>query len=213
MFKRQKPGRPKGAKNKLTVEPGKEIIIPNSTYENITEQPETNVVEMSAKDARKLVNKIKRPHVFKSEETKNKMIEILKQGREKAKATLEEKKRIKEEEKMKQMKIIKIKETKKKKVLSPYANFMKHIHPEIKAMNPHFSFGDISREIGVRWKALSKDEKEQFKTKTIQSSQEDEIGFSIEKTEESSFYLDQEKKTSNASCIPIWIVSTRKGAC
>jgi len=111
VFKR---GRPKGKKNNLSVEPGKEIIVSNEAYEANIPKPETNVVEMTPKEARKLVEKMKRPHVYKSEETKAKMLEILKAGREKAMITREEKRKANEEEKMKSMKIIKVKEYKKK---------------------------------------------------------------------------------------------------
>lgn len=114
VFKRQGAGRPKGKKNNLSVEPGKEIMVSNEAYEANIQKPETNVVEMTPKEARKLVEKMKRPHVYKSEETKAKMLEILKVGREKAKITREEKRKAKEEEKMKSMKIIKVKEYKKK---------------------------------------------------------------------------------------------------
>jgi len=113
MFKR---GRPKGKKNNLTVEPGKDIIIPNSTYEATVEAQPSNVVEMTPKEAKQLVQKIKRPHVFKTEETKLKMLNILAEGRAKAKITKDEKKKQREEEMMRNMKIIKVKETKPKQV-------------------------------------------------------------------------------------------------
>jgi len=43
--------------------------------------------------------------------------------------------------------------------------FAKEMRPVVKEENPEFSFGEIGKELGARWRALTDDEKEAYKTK------------------------------------------------
>lgn len=50
-----------------------------------------------------------------------------------------------------------------KKNTSTYINFSKVIRPVIKSENPDMKFGDISKEVGVRWHKLTDEEKQSYK--------------------------------------------------
>ncbi len=52
---------------------------------------------------------------------------------------------------------------KAKKPLSGYMLFAKEIRPTIKEENPEMSFGELGKELGARWRALSDEEKAEYK--------------------------------------------------
>eukprot|EP00985_Skeletonema_marinoi_P012776 scaffold6259_cov75-Skeletonema_marinoi.AAC.4 len=54
---------------------------------------------------------------------------------------------------------------KSKKPLTGYMLFAKEMRPVVKEENPEFSFGELGKELGARWRALTDDEKEAYKTK------------------------------------------------
>lgn len=105
-------GRKKGSKNNSTVEAGKVIEIPKELM-----PPPEEVIEVSRKVAKQLVEKIKKPRQYKDEETKARMLTILAEGREKAKLVKEQKKLEREKQAVEQHKSsvqkIKVKEPKK----------------------------------------------------------------------------------------------------
>jgi len=105
-------GRKKGSKNNSTVEAGKVIEIPKELM-----PPPEEVIEVSRKVAKQLVEKIKKPRQYKDEETKTRMLTILAEGREKSKLNREQKKIEKEKQAVEQHKSsvqkIKVKEPKK----------------------------------------------------------------------------------------------------
>jgi hypothetical protein len=105
-------GRKKGSKNNSTIEAGKVIEIPKEL-----KPPPEEVIEVSRKVAKQLVEKIKKPRQYKDEETKARMITILAEGREKSKLNREQKKIEKEKQAVEQHKSsvqkIKVKEPKK----------------------------------------------------------------------------------------------------
>ena len=105
-------GRKKGSKNNSTVEAGKVIEIPKELM-----PPPEEVIEVSRKVAKQLVEKIKKPRQYKDEETKTRMLTILAEGREKAKLVKEQKKLEREKQAVEQHKSsvqkIKVKEPKK----------------------------------------------------------------------------------------------------
>jgi hypothetical protein len=105
-------GRKKGSKNNSTVEAGKVIEIPKELM-----PPPEDVIEVSRKVAKQLVEKIKKPRQYKDEETKTRMLTILAEGREKAKLVKEQKKLEREKQAVEQHKSsvqkIKVKEPKK----------------------------------------------------------------------------------------------------
>lgn len=49
-----------------------------------------------------------------------------------------------------------------KKTPSPYIQFCKEMRPKIRSESPDLAFGDIAKELGKRWKALSAEEKRRF---------------------------------------------------
>lgn len=49
-----------------------------------------------------------------------------------------------------------------KKKLSPYMKFCKKTRPKIVKEKPNFSFTQIGKELGSRWRALSEAEKAKF---------------------------------------------------
>lgn len=53
-----------------------------------------------------------------------------------------------------------IEKTKQKKSPSGYILFSKHIRPEIKQESPELKFGEMSKELGNRWKQLSQQEQQ-----------------------------------------------------
>ena len=79
--------------------------------------PPEEVIEVSRKEAKQLVEKIKKPRQYKDEETKARMLTILAEGREKAKLVKEQKKLEREKQAVEQHKAsvqkIKVKEPKK----------------------------------------------------------------------------------------------------
>jgi len=105
-------GRKKGTKNNTTIEAGKVIEIPKEIM-----PPPEEVIEVSRKEAKQLVEKIKKPRQYKDEETKARMLTILAEGREKAKLVKEQKKLEREKQAVEQHKAsvqkIKVKEPKK----------------------------------------------------------------------------------------------------
>ena len=105
-------GRKKGSKNNSTLEAGKVIEIPKELM-----PPPEDVIEVSRKVAKQLVEKIKKPRQYKDEETKARMLTILAEGREKAKLVKEQKKLEREKQAVEQHKSsvqkIKVKEPKK----------------------------------------------------------------------------------------------------
>jgi len=105
-------GRKKGSKNNSTLEAGKVIEIPKELM-----PPPEEVIEVSRKVAKQLVEKIKKPRQYKDEETKTRMLTILAEGREKSKLNREQKKIEKEKQAVEQHKSsvqkIKVKEPKK----------------------------------------------------------------------------------------------------
>jgi len=105
-------GRKKGSKNNSTLEAGKVIEIPKELM-----PPPEDVIEVSRKVAKQLVEKIKKPRQYKDEETKTRMLTILAEGREKSKLNREQKKIEKEKQAVEQHKSsvqkIKVKEPKK----------------------------------------------------------------------------------------------------
>jgi len=105
-------GRKKGTKNNTTIEAGKVIEIPKEIM-----PPPQEVIEVSRKEAKQLVEKIKKPRQYKDEETKARMLTILAEGREKAKLVKEQKKLEREKQAVEQHKSsvqkIKVKEPKK----------------------------------------------------------------------------------------------------
>jgi len=60
----------------------------------------------------------------------------------------------------------KIKTVKKR---SAYVNYSAHIRSVILEENPEITFGEISKETSKRWKLLSEEEKEQYKSKESES--------------------------------------------
>ena len=105
-------GRKKGTKNNTTIEAGKVIETPKEIM-----RPPEEVIEVSRKEAKQLVEKIKKPRQYKDEETKARMLTILAEGREKAKLVKEQKKLEREKQAVEQHKAsvqkIKVKEPKK----------------------------------------------------------------------------------------------------
>jgi hypothetical protein len=105
-------GRKRGTKNNTTIEAGKVIEIPKEIM-----PPPQEVIEVSRKEAKQLVEKIKKPRQYKDEETKARMLTILAEGREKAKLVKEQKKLEREKQAVEQHKSsvqkIKVKEPKK----------------------------------------------------------------------------------------------------
>ena len=49
---------------------------------------------------------------------------------------------------------------------SGYINFCKVERPKLKKSNPDMPFGDQGKELGKRWKALSKEQQEEWNTKS-----------------------------------------------
>ena len=92
-------GRKKGTKNNTTIEAGKVIEVPKELM-----PPPEEVIEVSRKVAKQLVEKIKKPRQYKDEETKQRMLDILKEGREKAKVVKEQKKAEREKQAVEQHK-------------------------------------------------------------------------------------------------------------
>ncbi|KAL3805487.1 hypothetical protein ACHAWO_002997 [Cyclotella atomus] len=54
---------------------------------------------------------------------------------------------------------------KAKKPLTGYMLFAKETRPEIIKENPDMSFGEVGKELGARWRALSEAEKAEWKNK------------------------------------------------
>lgn len=54
---------------------------------------------------------------------------------------------------------------KPKKPASAYMLFSKEMRPTVVEENPDMSFGEVGRELGARWRALSDDEKAKYKKK------------------------------------------------
>ena len=52
---------------------------------------------------------------------------------------------------------------KAKKPLSGYMLFAKEMRPKLKEESPDLSFGEVGKELGARWRALSDDEKAKYK--------------------------------------------------
>lgn len=50
----------------------------------------------------------------------------------------------------------------KKRKISAYQNFSSKIRHQIKEENPHFTFGEISKTISLRWKDLTLEQKKAF---------------------------------------------------
>ena len=46
--------------------------------------------------------------------------------------------------------------------MNPYMNFVAQERPKIATDHPDFTFGEIGRELGRRWRALTDEEKEKF---------------------------------------------------
>ncbi|KAL9184056.1 hypothetical protein ACHAXT_002142 [Thalassiosira profunda] len=55
------------------------------------------------------------------------------------------------------------KEDKPKKPLSGYMLFSKQERPKVKADMPDATFGEVGRELGARWRALSDAQKAKYK--------------------------------------------------
>eukprot|EP00584_Thalassiosira_punctigera_P006296 CAMPEP_0172528858 /NCGR_PEP_ID=MMETSP1067-20121228/3092_1 /TAXON_ID=265564 ORGANISM="Thalassiosira punctigera, Strain Tpunct2005C2" /NCGR_SAMPLE_ID=MMETSP1067 /ASSEMBLY_ACC=CAM_ASM_000444 /LENGTH=67 /DNA_ID=CAMNT_0013312825 /DNA_START=127 /DNA_END=330 /DNA_ORIENTATION=+ len=51
----------------------------------------------------------------------------------------------------------------KKKKLSSYMLFAKETRPKVIEENPDFTFGEVGKELGKRWRALSDEEKAEYK--------------------------------------------------
>ncbi|KAL7492365.1 hypothetical protein ACHAWT_002550 [Skeletonema menzelii] len=52
---------------------------------------------------------------------------------------------------------------KAKKPLTGYMLFAKEMRPKVKEENPEMSFGELGKELGARWRALSEEEKGKYK--------------------------------------------------
>lgn len=52
-----------------------------------------------------------------------------------------------------------------KKKLSGYMVFAKEMRPKVVEENPDFTFGEVGKELGKRWRALSDEAKEEYKAK------------------------------------------------
>lgn len=52
---------------------------------------------------------------------------------------------------------------KAKKPLSGYMLFAKEMRPKLKEESPDLTFGEVGKELGARWRALSDDEKAKYK--------------------------------------------------
>ena len=52
---------------------------------------------------------------------------------------------------------------KAKKPLSGYMLFAKEMRPKLKEESPDLSFGEVGKELGARWRALSDNEKAKYK--------------------------------------------------
>eukprot|EP00585_Thalassiosira_rotula_P009959 CAMPEP_0196158672 /NCGR_PEP_ID=MMETSP0910-20130528/45933_1 /TAXON_ID=49265 /ORGANISM="Thalassiosira rotula, Strain GSO102" /LENGTH=75 /DNA_ID=CAMNT_0041423581 /DNA_START=246 /DNA_END=473 /DNA_ORIENTATION=+ len=52
-----------------------------------------------------------------------------------------------------------------KKKLSNYMLFAKDTRPKIIEENPDLTFGEVGKELGKRWRALTDDEKAEWKSK------------------------------------------------
>ena len=52
---------------------------------------------------------------------------------------------------------------KAKKPLSGYMLFAKEMRPKLKEQSPDLSFGEVGKELGARWRALSDAEKAKYK--------------------------------------------------
>jgi hypothetical protein len=61
--------------------------------------------------------------------------------------------------------------SKKPKKKSGYVEFQIKIRPQVKEEMPHLNFGEISKEISKRWKALSTEEKNQYKDKKMEDNE------------------------------------------
>lgn len=59
----------------------------------------------------------------------------------------------------------KAKSDKPKRPLSGYMKFAKETRPGIVTENPDLSFGEVGKELGARWRALSDEEKAEWKAK------------------------------------------------
>ncbi|NDE14597.1 hypothetical protein EBZ80_06665 [bacterium] len=61
------------------------------------------------------------------------------------------------------------KTTKKKRPARPsgYQNFAKTVRPEIRETDPSMSFGDISREVSRRWRALREEERREYNDRAV----------------------------------------------
>ena len=64
----------------------------------------------------------------------------------------------------KKEKVVKKKTDGPKKPLSPYMAFCKETRSKIVAENPAFTFGEVGKELGKRWKALTDEQKESFRS-------------------------------------------------
>lgn len=69
------------------------------------------------------------------------------------------------EPKAKKAKETKAKSDKPKRPLSGYMKFAKETRPGIVTENPDLSFGEVGKELGARWRALSDEEKAEWKAK------------------------------------------------
>lgn len=55
------------------------------------------------------------------------------------------------------------KEAKPKRAPGPYMLFCKAERPKIVAANPNFTFGEVGKALGAKWKTLSDNEKAKYK--------------------------------------------------
>eukprot|EP00563_Minutocellus_polymorphus_P004729 CAMPEP_0181037506 /NCGR_PEP_ID=MMETSP1070-20121207/9439_1 /TAXON_ID=265543 /ORGANISM="Minutocellus polymorphus, Strain NH13" /LENGTH=75 /DNA_ID=CAMNT_0023115229 /DNA_START=129 /DNA_END=356 /DNA_ORIENTATION=+ len=62
-------------------------------------------------------------------------------------------------------KAAKAKSDKPKKPLTGYMKFVKEMRPTVLEEKPDLTFGEVGKELGARWRALTDDEKAAYKAK------------------------------------------------